>query len=74
VLAGDPAEARGWQKSLEREFRPGVSVIDVAGIGAPAALRKGEIPPRGAADWVCRGLQCLPPVFACDRIAELLAT
>ena len=74
VLAGDPAEAREWQKSLEREFRPGVSVIDVAGIDAPAALRKGEIPQRGAAAWVCRGPQCLPPVFACDRIAELLAT
>ena len=74
VLAGDPAEARGWQKSLEREFRPDVCVIDVAGIDAPAALRKGEIPQRGAAAWVCRGPQCLPPVFACDRIAELLAT
>jgi len=74
VLAGDPAEARGWQKSLEREYRPDVCVIDVAGIGAPAALRKGEIPRRGAAAWVCRGLQCLPPVFACDRIAELLVT
>jgi uncharacterized protein YyaL (SSP411 family) len=74
VLAGDPAEAREWQKSLEREFRPGVCVIDVAGIDAPAALRKGEIPQRGAAAWVCRGPQCLPPVFACDRIAELLAT
>ena len=74
VLAGDPAEARGWQKSLEHEYRPDVCVIDVAGIDAPAALRKGEIPRRGTAAWVCRGLQCLPPVFACDRIAELLAT
>jgi uncharacterized protein len=73
VLAGDPAEARGWQKSLEHEYRPDVCVIDVAGIDAPAALRKGEIPQRGTAAWVCRGLQCLPPVFACDRIAELLA-
>jgi uncharacterized protein len=74
VLAGDPAQARAWQKSLEREYRPDACVIDVAGIDAPAVLRKGDNPPHGAAAWVCRGMQCLPPVFACDDVAALLAT
>jgi hypothetical protein len=74
VLAGDPRETRSWQKSLEREYRPDVLIVDVAGTDAPNALRKGEPPRNGAAAWVCRGTQCLPPVNACDKIAALLAS
>jgi hypothetical protein len=74
VLAGDPRETRSWQKSLEREYRPDVLIVDVAGTDAPNALRKGEPPRNGAAAWVCRGTQCLPPVNACDEIAALLVS
>ncbi|MDQ2916744.1 MAG: thioredoxin domain-containing protein [Pseudomonadota bacterium] len=72
VLAGDPGETRTWQKSLEREYRPDVFIVDVAGVDAPDALRKSEPPQHGAAAWVCRGMQCLPPVSTFETISAAL--
>ncbi len=72
VLAGDPGETRTWQKSLEREYRPDVFIVDVAEVDAPDALRKGEPPQHGAAAWVCRGIQCLPPVATFEAISAAL--
>jgi uncharacterized protein len=74
VLDGDPGQTRAWQRWLEQQYRPDVCIIDVAGADVPEALRKGEPPQRGAAAWVCRGMQCLPPVFDRDAIAALLAS
>jgi hypothetical protein len=53
---------------LERRYRPDVCIVDIAGAGAPAPLRKGDAPADGARAWICRGLQCLPPVAAVDAI------
>ena len=72
VLAGDPGETRTWQKSLEREYRPDVFIVDVAGVDAPDALRKSEPPQHGAAAWVCRGMQCLPPVSTFEALSAAL--
>ncbi|HEX6138762.1 MAG TPA: thioredoxin domain-containing protein [Casimicrobiaceae bacterium] len=60
VLDGDPGQTRDWQAALEREYRPDVCIVDIAGRDAPRALRKGDPPAGGAAAWVCRGMQCLP--------------
>ena len=72
VLAGDSDETRAWQRSLEREYRPDVCVVDIAGVDAPEALRKGPAPARGAAAWICRGMQCLPPVTAYEDVVAAL--
>jgi hypothetical protein len=72
VLAGDKEAARGWQIALERDYRPDVCIIDIAGVDAPAALRKGAPPAEGAVAWVCRGMQCLPPVTTYERIVAAL--
>ena len=73
LLDGDAAKTRAWQAALERAFRPDACIVDIAGGDAPAALRKGPVPAGGAAAWVCRGLQCLPPVTTLEGIESALA-
>ena len=68
VLDGERATTQAWQRMLERRYRPDVCIVDIAGAGAPAPLRKGDAPADGARAWICRGLQCLPPVAAVDAI------
>jgi uncharacterized protein YyaL (SSP411 family) len=70
VLDGAAGQTREWQRALEREYRPDVVIVDIAGVEAPAALRKGATPPQGAQGWICRGLQCLPPVSTLDALAS----
>ena len=74
ILDGERNETRAWQRRLERDYRPDVLVVDIAGTDAPAMLRKGEPPARGARAWVCRGSQCLPPVESFDELAATLAS
>jgi uncharacterized protein YyaL (SSP411 family) len=74
VLDGEPVQAKAWQAWLARDYRPGVLVIDVAGIEAPPALVKGEAPPAGAVAWVCRGMRCLPPISDYAGIDAALAS
>ena len=74
ILDGERNETRAWQRRLERDYRPDVFVVDIAGCDAPAMLRKGEAPARGARAWVCRGSQCLPPVESFDELAAMLAS
>ncbi|MGE5169846.1 MAG: thioredoxin domain-containing protein [Rudaea sp.] len=62
VLDGEPSQAKAWHERLQLDYRPGVLVVDVAGIDAPAALVKGKATTAGAVAWVCRGMQCLPPI------------
>ena len=73
VLDGARVETRQWQRVLEREYRPDIVIVDIAGADAPAALRKGATPPDGARAWICRGLQCLPPVSTLDALVAELA-
>jgi uncharacterized protein len=73
VLTGQPSETHAWHKALERVYRPDVYIIDVGGTEPPAALRKGEPPAQGAHAFICRGMQCLPPVATVDAIVTMLA-
>jgi uncharacterized protein YyaL (SSP411 family) len=50
-----------------------VSFVDIAGADAPETLRKGARPASGAVAWVCRGLQCLPPMSTLEAIEAALA-
>ena len=55
LLAGDPAVAGAWQRTLESRFRPDVLVFNLAGVdGLPSALAKGPPPRDGAVAHVCR--------------------
>ena len=73
LLAGDVAVCADWQRALLRTLRPGVSIYNVAGVELPAALVKGHAPATGAAAWVCRGTQCLPPSASLADVERILA-
>jgi uncharacterized protein YyaL (SSP411 family) len=69
VLAGDPDEARAWQRALEGSFRPGVRIFNLAAVEwPPPAMVKGKKPKSGAVAWVCKGTSCLPPISALPEI------
>jgi len=72
VIAGDPATARVWQRRLEQRYRPDLAIVIAPQQDAPAALRKGAVPAEGAAAWLCRGMQCLPPATTFEDLASLL--
>jgi uncharacterized protein len=72
VLDGERAKTQAWQRMLDRAYRPDVCIVDIADAGAPAPLRKGDAPARGASAWICRGMQCLPPVATVDEIVVAL--
>jgi len=74
VLVGEPDATRAMQRALARTYRPDAFVVDVGGTGAPDALRKGAPPASGAAAFVCRGMQCLPPIQHLASIEAELAT
>ena len=74
IVAGDTAETQAWQRRLEREYRPELSIIALDGSDVPGALRKGPPPQRGAAGWLCQGIQCLPPETSLEAIAASLAS
>jgi hypothetical protein len=74
VLDGEPDVTRGWQRTLERQLRPGVLCIDIAGVTeVPPALTKGPAASEGAVAWVCRNQTCLPPVRSEDLLLRTLA-
>ena len=73
LLAGDAAACADWQRALERVLRPGVAIYNVAGVELPAALAKGPALAAGAAAWVCRGTQCLPPLNSLADVERILA-
>jgi hypothetical protein len=72
ILDGDPDVCRDWQAALEKEYRPAVLVVNGGGGALPPALAKGPAPATGAAAWVCRGAQCLPPVSTPAALLALL--
>jgi uncharacterized protein YyaL (SSP411 family) len=74
VLAGDPADTAQWQRTLERRYRPGVRVFDLAPVEEPPLeMVKGRRPAKGAVAWICRGTTCLPPIAALTEVEAALA-
>ena len=75
LLAGDPAVATTWQRSLEMHYRPDTLVFNLAGAAdVPAALVKGAPPREGALAHVCRAMTCLPPLATLDALTKVLAS
>ena len=73
ILAGDAAVCAEWQRALERTSRPGIRIYNVARAELPAEFAKGPVPAAGAAAWICKGTQCLPPVASLADIERILA-
>jgi uncharacterized protein YyaL (SSP411 family) len=74
IVAGEGELPHAWQRRLERDYRPELSIIVLDGTEVPEALRKGAAPPHGAAGWLCRGTQCLPPATSLEAIEASLAS
>ncbi len=73
LITGDPAICDEWQRALRRTFRPSVRVFAVGDAKLPPELAKGPPPANGALAWVCRSMQCLPPVATFDALEAALA-
>ena len=75
LLAGEADEARAWQQTLERRYRPNVRVFNLTSVDwPPPALVKGNKPARGAVAWVCKGMTCLAPIASVEDIEQALAS
>jgi uncharacterized protein YyaL (SSP411 family) len=74
VIAGDAETARAWQRKLERRYLPELAIVTAPQNEAPDALRKGAVPDQGVAAWLCRGMQCLPPVTELSALESLLTS
>ena len=73
LLAGDAQEARAWQQTLERRYRPNVRVFNLTSVDwPPPALVKGNKPQHGAVAWVCKGTTCLPPIASVADVERAL--
>jgi uncharacterized protein YyaL (SSP411 family) len=74
MLAGDPSVAQAWQQALERSYRPGARVFNLAPVAEPPPMMvKGRRPSDGAVAWVCRGTTCLPPFSSLGELEAAIA-
>ena len=75
LLHGAKADCADWQRALERRYRPGVRIFNLAEVGdLPAALHKGLPPAKGVAAWICHGTVCLPSVATLAAVDAVLAS
>ncbi len=74
VLTGPATAIAPWRASLERGYRPDLLSIQVLEdhVDLPAVLVKPVGP--GPQAWVCRGLQCLPPIADLESLLVCLET
>ena len=68
VLCGAQKETAAWKAAVAGNYRPELMVIAVTGNEAdlPAPLKKPSAPTTTA--WLCRGTQCLPPIYGLDEL------
>jgi hypothetical protein len=69
VVRAERAAAAPWMQALAGAYAPRriALLLDIAERGLPAGLDKPVLP--GVNAWVCRGVECLPPI---DRLPGLL--
>ena len=83
MLRGDPAEVGAWRSELDRLYDPRRLVLGIPADAAPLPPALAEKPPPGpsAADssaqrrvaaYVCRGMQCGPPLATLPALIEEL--
>ena len=70
VLRGEAGAVQAWSRSMSNAYRPGVMAIALPN-GLPGLPEILDKPQRtGVNAWVCRGVNCLPPI---DERSELEA-
>jgi uncharacterized protein YyaL (SSP411 family) len=73
ILRGAAGELEGWQRRLDRIYRPATLTISLtSGTRALPAMLDKPPPPSGVQAWVCRGASCLPPVNALGELERSL--
>jgi hypothetical protein len=68
VLYGDEKETAAWRAAVSEHYEPGLMLIVLNGDEQhlPDVLAK---PPQASTTaWLCRGTQCLPPIFDLDTL------
>jgi len=72
ILKGPEAEMHAWQRELNRQYLPRVISLALpeALENLPASLAR--ISPKVVNAWVCRGVQCLPPVNSLEGLMRSL--
>jgi len=74
ILRGDPAQAAAWQRGLARAYRPASLVIAVpSGLAGLSPVLDKAAPAAGVNAWVCRGVECLPPIGDLAALERVLA-
>jgi len=74
ILRGSAAQTKSWQERLAHGYAPSTLVLALANEipGLPPALDKPARP--GVNAWVCRGVECLPPIAEWDELQSALRT
>jgi len=74
IIRGPQAELPAWQQAALAHFRPERSLYAVpeteARLPEPLALRRAG---DGTCAWICRGVECLPPVTTPEALRESLS-
>jgi len=65
---------RDWAATMSRAYRPGAMVITLRNgfAGLPPVLNKPQR--AGVNAWVCRGVNCLPPIAERDALEAALGS
>jgi uncharacterized protein YyaL (SSP411 family) len=72
VLRGAPPQMNEWMRAMSQAYRPGTMLVAIPEgcSGLPAVLDK---PVReGVNAWVCRGVNCLPPIASREELEAVL--
>ena len=74
ILRGDEEAMRDWAATMSRAYRPGAMVITLRNglAGLPPVLNKPQR--AGVNAWVCRGVNCLPPIAERDALEAALGS
>jgi len=72
VLRGEEDDIVEWSAGMSRAYRPGAMVIALPNglTGLPSILNKPQR--SGVNAWVCRGVNCLPPIGGRDELEAAL--
>ena len=72
ILKGPEAEMHRWKLELNEQYLPNVVCLALSPAleDLPASLTR--ISPQAVNAWVCRGVQCLPPVDSLEGLMRSL--
>jgi len=74
ILRGAPEPIADWQRALARTCRPASLILGIRSDAGrlPAALEK-PAPATAVSAWVCRGVNCLPPIGDRSELERVLS-